>query len=414
MHPSSMENMQRCIEWYLGDEPLKVIDLGAMNVNGSYRELFSSNVEYIGVDLEEGPGIDIVLEDVYKLPFDDSSIDLVLSGQMIEHCGQFWRVFSEIARVLKPEGIAFIIAPSTGPVHRYPVDCYRFYPDSYQALAEWSNLRLVHSWTDERGPWKDIVGIFQKGTSLNKIGAPKAYQRIAFPPFEAAEDSAVEACKGSRGYREVLQEIHTILMPKQYLEIGVRGGASLKLARCKSIGIDPSPLESFSPDNDLVSFFQCTSDDFFFFHAKDALKLPIQLAFIDGLHLSENVYRDFINVEQFMDPHGAIVIDDVLPNHRLQALRARESRVWTGDVWRFAEILKEKRPDLNLTWLDTWPTGILVITKLKPKNRVLWEQYNPLLNKLKKDADMPVPERILSRTEALPPTTDNIRKALQR
>jgi ubiquinone/menaquinone biosynthesis C-methylase UbiE len=78
------------------------------------------------VSQEAGQGVDIVLTDVYHLPFEDGSVDIVLSGQMLEHCGQFWRVFNEIFRVLKPDGLAFVIAPSSGPVHRYPVDCYRF------------------------------------------------------------------------------------------------------------------------------------------------------------------------------------------------------------------------------------------------------------------------------------------------
>ena len=80
--------------------------------------------------------------------------------------------------------------------------------------------------------------------------------------------------------------------------------------------------------------------------------------------LAENVYRDFMNLEQFMDPAGVIVIDDVLPNHPLQAARIRQTRAWTGDVWRFAEVLAEMRPDLRLTWLDSFPTGLLLVQGL--------------------------------------------------
>lgn len=110
--------MRRCVDWYVDASAKRVVDLGAMNVNGSYRELFGPCAEYIGVDLEPGPGVDLVLSDIYTLPFEDNSVDLVLSGQMLEHCGQFWRVFSEISRVLKPEGLVIAIAPSSGPVHR--------------------------------------------------------------------------------------------------------------------------------------------------------------------------------------------------------------------------------------------------------------------------------------------------------
>ena len=78
MHTSSMENMRRCVDWY-GTSDGKIVDLGAMNVNGSYRQLFPGG-DYFGVDLEPGPGVDVVLSDVYHLPFEDSSVDLVLSA----------------------------------------------------------------------------------------------------------------------------------------------------------------------------------------------------------------------------------------------------------------------------------------------------------------------------------------------
>ena len=39
VHASSMENMKRCIDWYLPEGPVRVIDLGAMDVNGSYKAL---------------------------------------------------------------------------------------------------------------------------------------------------------------------------------------------------------------------------------------------------------------------------------------------------------------------------------------------------------------------------------------
>lgn len=405
-----MENMRRCVDWYAGQAPGKVIDLGAMNVNGSYRELFAAGVDYVGVDLEPGPGVDVVLSDVYHLPFDDESADVVISGQMLEHCGHFWRVFSEISRILKPEGLAFMIAPSAGPVHRYPVDCYRFYPDSYQALADWARLRLVHSWTDERGPWRDIVGVFQKGGSLAPVTDPPPPVAADAAPTPHA-DPVAEIRAGARPYLDVLRDLHSILEPRLYLEIGIRKGSSLALARCPAVAVDPDPHPELSIKSDSVRLFRCTSDDFFFFHAADALDGPVDLTFIDGMHLAEFVYRDFINVERFMDANGVIVIDDVLPNHPLQASRNRQSQVWTGDVWRFAEALAAKRPDLRLTWFDTAPSGLLVVSKLKPRNRALWDDYNKAMRRLADSAGAEVPQNILERTDAVPPTIEALRSA---
>jgi len=404
-----MENMQRCLRWYGPDRPVRVVDLGSAAVNGSYRELFGDKTEYIGLDLESGPGVDMVLADPYRLPFADASIDLVVSGQMLEHCPNFWRVFTEISRVLKTEGLAFIIAPSAGPIHRYPVDCYRFYPDSYEALADWANLRVVDSWLDERGPWRDLVGVFQKGGSMERMTMPpkSEYHHVDCNP---SSDEAAEAKVGVESYLSTLGRIHKILEPKLYVEIGIRKGNSIRLSNCETIGIDPN--EEFVDKITKFSFYNCTSDDFFFFYANEVIKKPIDLIFIDGMHLAEYVYRDFMNAEKYMRRTGVVVIDDVLPNHPLQAARIRQTQVWSGDVWRFVRLLSEVRPDLQLTWLNTAPTGLLVVRGLDPANTVLRDQYNPLIRRLLEDSPTTPPQSLLRREGAIVPTDDGIRAAL--
>jgi hypothetical protein len=398
--------MQRCRAWYAPSRLQRVVDVGSANVNGSYRRLFGHCAEYIGVDLEAGPGVDLVLETPYLFPLPDDSADLVISGQMLEHCPQFWRVFTEIARIMKPEAILFMIAPSAGPIHRYPVDCYRYYPDAYQALAEWSGLRLVDCWLDERGPWRDLVGVFQKGVRLEKIKEPKPPPPPpALPKLNAPPDA--EVTRGARPYLDVLADLHRLVAPKLYLEIGVRRGNSLSLAQCKSIAVDPYP-ELASRRNDL-DLYTVTSDDFFFFNAKTAITQPIDFAFIDGMHLAEFVYRDFMNLEPYMSPNGVIVIDDVLPNHPLQAGRKRETANWCGDVWRFADTLATLRRDLKLTWLDSSPTGLLIVSQLKRDNRALFNQYNRMVNRLN---NAPAPPSVLKREKAIPPTEEALRSAL--
>lgn len=77
----------------------------------------------------------------------------------------------EIARILKPHGICCIIAPSGGPEHRYPVDCWRFYPDGCAALARFAKLELIEvstQWEAEErydegsNPWKDTMMVARK------------------------------------------------------------------------------------------------------------------------------------------------------------------------------------------------------------------------------------------------------------
>src|SRR5690606_31277871 len=80
---------------------------------------------------------------------ENESFDFCISGQTFEHNPFFWITFAEIARILKPGGKALIIAPGRGDVHRYPVDCWRFYPDSWQALCGYTGLEMVESLFEE-------------------------------------------------------------------------------------------------------------------------------------------------------------------------------------------------------------------------------------------------------------------------
>jgi SAM-dependent methyltransferase len=164
--------MKRLASVHLFDiKPGVVIDIGSMDVNGSYRPIFEKRGwKYIGLDLQAGANVDMVLADPYRIAIEDASVDLVVSGQAFEHIQFFWVTFTEIVRVLRPGGLFFLIAPSRGPEHRYPVDCWRFYPDGYRALAAWGKVDVVEVKTDwqatgsadESAVWGDTVGVFRK------------------------------------------------------------------------------------------------------------------------------------------------------------------------------------------------------------------------------------------------------------
>ncbi len=171
MHKSSYRHMQGLKEKYLdASEKVRIFDLGSYDVNGSYRPLFDCpEWEYRGIDLEKGPNVDIVLKSPYQMAVPSGCADLVISGQAFEHVKYFWLTWMELVRILKPGGLIFLIAPSRGPEHRYPVDCWRFYPDSYQALADFAALDLLEVHTDwepavevDSAAWGDTVGVFRK------------------------------------------------------------------------------------------------------------------------------------------------------------------------------------------------------------------------------------------------------------
>ena len=163
--------MRRLVDQHLQDQQaLNIVDIGSWDVNGSYKPFLSKpGWHYCGVDLAAGPNVDVVMTSPYKLPMASHSVDVLVSGQAFEHIEYFWLTWLEICRVVKPGGLIFLIAPSRGPEHRYPQDCWRFYPDGFRALATYGSLELVEVSTDwephpaeDSAAWGDTVGVFSQ------------------------------------------------------------------------------------------------------------------------------------------------------------------------------------------------------------------------------------------------------------
>jgi len=417
MHPSSIENMQWCYRRYAAPRILNdtssvmtVLDVGGANVNGNYSDIFSGpNVRFLGMDLAAGPGVDIVLEDPYRFPLEAGSVDFVISGQMLEHCEFFWMAFAEMARVLKPDGFIFLIAPSAGPIHRYPVDCYRYYPDAYQALAKFTGCYLVDMRHDERGPWNDLVGVFAKTAQSPTLPHPAARPMPA-PLFPSSAWLEQEVPLGQRSYLEVLAELHQALQPRAYLEIGVRNGRRLQLASCPALGVDLDPdLKVELPP--CTEVLRMGSDDFFELETERLRSLGPDFVFIDGMHLFEYALRALMHVERLLGPDTIVVIDNIFPNHPVQVQRGRTTGVGPHDVRHLLQTLQNVRPDLVLCALDTAPTGLLVIAALNADNRVLWQRYNALVRKTQREPEPP-PAAIQERYSALPPVGAPLEKLL--
>lgn len=371
MHISSLENMDRALAYYAPTTTGRVIDIGAMNVNGSYRDLFDKSVNYVGLDLEAGPGVDVVLADPYKLPFDDESVDLVISGQMLEHCAFFWKTFEEIARVLSPNGICIMIAPSAGPAH-YKVDYYRFYADAWSAIANWSGLRIVDSWIDKRGEWHDNVAVFQKGNKTNKKLYPiKRDSRFnASRKLRTADDSSTFATETDKKVEGILKS----LVPSEYLQIG----DGLQDMRLRGRGTFVSERANIFPAVDIATYYRCSSGDFFHFLNKETLG-EFDVAYIRGKRFFDDIYRDFICVERVMKNNGVIIIDSIFDQREVGELKENG-----GNAYKFLDILKSLRKTLDINTDLQKPYGLISITKLEPSSLVLAEKYNSVVMRLLK------------------------------
>jgi hypothetical protein len=219
------------------------------------------------------------------------------------------------------------------------------------------------------------MGLTTLPTSDNNSDVTTLNPRLFAPPLRGEQ------------YLRFLERLHAALKPTRYLEIGVQAGHSLKIAKCSSIGVDPI----IGIDNEALSgkpelfLFQKTSDRFFAEHNPVALLGgPVDLAFLDGLHLFEVLLRDFINAENVCRRNSVIVLHDCVPTDAGMTRRVQGSKVelptrargnWTGDVWKIVPLLRKHRPDLQIHVLDARPTGLVLITNLDPASNVLRESY---------------------------------------
>ena len=178
MHESALYYGRRFFEVYCPKETttdFSIVDIGSQDVNGSLREVSPPSVKYKGLDFVEGKGVDIVITDPYNFPLEDASADILVSSSCFEHSEFFWLVFLEAMRVLKPGGIFYLNVPSNGFFHQWPVDCWRFYPDSGHALVSWGKRNglspvLLESFIGRHsegsvssgGKWNDFVAVFLK------------------------------------------------------------------------------------------------------------------------------------------------------------------------------------------------------------------------------------------------------------
>jgi hypothetical protein len=155
---------------------------------------------------------------------------------------------------------------------------------------------------------------------------------------------------------EIIQSLIDKTQAKKYLEIGMGPGINFNSIVCDyKICVDPTPTVPVT--------FTLTSDDFF-----EQNEETFDIIFIDGLHWSEQVYKDITNSLKILSEGGYIICHDMNP-HSEFIQRYPQPKVeseWTGDCWKSWVKLKSERDDINMCVVNT-DYGCGVITKGEQK-----------------------------------------------
>jgi len=109
-----------------------IFDIGSKNARGDYCfGLPPADARVVCVDIEDGPGVDLVTDAHDMVDVADNSVDCVVTVSTLEHVHYPHKVVAEIHRILKPGGFVHINVPFMFPFHADPDDYYRF---SYRGI----------------------------------------------------------------------------------------------------------------------------------------------------------------------------------------------------------------------------------------------------------------------------------------
>lgn len=138
MHDSAYALMERELNALHFDPAcsVRVLDVGSYDVNGSLKPLVEARGwEYLGLDVRPGANVDVVSEP-YSYPFTDGSFEVVMSACALHNIPAPWRLFPELARVLKGGGVLIVHGVWSWGVNEHPADYFRVMPDGMQVLFD--------------------------------------------------------------------------------------------------------------------------------------------------------------------------------------------------------------------------------------------------------------------------------------
>ena len=130
---------------------LRILDIGLgagkdlVNIRQKLRqttpqtelELFGLESYQPNIEKAQKEGIQVFSVNIenQKFPFENSSFDIVISNQTLEHTKEVYWIFSEISRVLKPQGFVLSGVPNLASLHNRVALLLGMQPTSIQVLG---------------------------------------------------------------------------------------------------------------------------------------------------------------------------------------------------------------------------------------------------------------------------------------
>jgi SAM-dependent methyltransferase len=158
----------------------RVLEIGSRARSGvTHRYLVHPDVEYVGLDITNGPNVDVVGDAHHLSRHVSGQFDTIFSVSVFEHLLMPWKVALEMNQVLKPGGLAYIQSHHSFPLHDEPWDFWRFSKEA------WSGLFNAHTGFE----------IVEKGNALRCRIAPESTAAPHLDPgFDNGRSHLLSAC----------------------------------------------------------------------------------------------------------------------------------------------------------------------------------------------------------------------------
>lgn len=169
---SILKGLEKSLKTFNG----KLLDVGCGKM--PYKKLIIENSkvnEYVGLDIEGC----IVYDDNIKpdvfwdgkiMPFSEGEFDTAIAIEVLEHSFNPSKTISEIAKVLKKNGVFFFTVPFLWNLHEVPNDAYRYTPYSLQRLLYENGFREVEILS--QGGWHSslaqMLGMWVRRAPINE------------------------------------------------------------------------------------------------------------------------------------------------------------------------------------------------------------------------------------------------------
>jgi len=126
-HPQQLAYFERIRDLFADafTDAENILEVGSQNINGTIRDLFTVDANYLGLDIGKGKDVDLVIPgELVELP--DGWADISISTECFEHAKNWREILLNMIRITKPQGLILLTFAGKGRTVHGTIDSDAF------------------------------------------------------------------------------------------------------------------------------------------------------------------------------------------------------------------------------------------------------------------------------------------------